>query len=140
MFQSMSDWVTFFATQCGASAALIGLLFVALSINLQRIILIPYLVDRLAEAVLVFLGLLVFSIFGLVPHQKVTTFGYETLATGLFIWGLVAASQVRGFRSRPSEAPLASYILRVAQLQAVTLSKMVPGVEITPVNPSGIFW
>ena len=52
----------------------------------------------------------------------------------------MAASQVRGFRGRPPEAPLASYIVRVAQLQIATLSTIVAGVEMALGNPSGIFW
>jgi hypothetical protein len=37
----IGDWETFFAAQVGASAALAGLVFVALSINLKEILDLP---------------------------------------------------------------------------------------------------
>src|SRR5262249_51640091 len=47
------SWDSFFVAQVSASAALTGLVFVALSINLQRIMNFPQLVDRAAEALIV---------------------------------------------------------------------------------------
>jgi hypothetical protein len=135
-----ADWTNFFTAQCGASAALIGLLFVALSINLQRILAIGYLVDRLAEAVLVFMGPLVFSIFGLVPHQGVTGFGYETLVSGLVIWSVTTFLQLRGLRDRPPQATPGAYGARVTQLQAATISTIVAGTEMSLGNPGGLYW
>jgi modulator of FtsH protease len=137
---NVADWGNFFTAQCGASAALIGLLFVALSINLQRIIEYPYLVDRLAESVLVFAGLLVFSIFGLVPNQGVAAFGYETLATGVGIWGFSTWLQVRGFRNHPPEATLTANVSRTIQMQVATLSTIIAGIEMCRGNVYGVYW
>jgi hypothetical protein len=44
-----AGWDNFFVAEAGASAALAGLLFVALSINLQRIMSLPTLPGRAAE-------------------------------------------------------------------------------------------
>ena len=46
------DWAAFFTAEVGASAALAGLVFVALSINLREIIGNPALVGRAAQALL----------------------------------------------------------------------------------------
>lgn len=96
-------WGDFFIAQCGAAAALIGLLFVSLSINLQRIITSPFLVNRVGEAVLIFLGPFLFSIFGLAPGQSATTFGLKTFVAGAAIWSIITSLQVRRFRNRPPE-------------------------------------
>ena len=49
----MSGWDSFFAAQVGASAALAGLVFVGISINLTKIIASGYLPNRAQEALLV---------------------------------------------------------------------------------------
>ena len=48
----VGDWSTFFAAQVGAGAALTGLVFVALSINLKQILAFPGLPSRAAEAII----------------------------------------------------------------------------------------
>jgi hypothetical protein len=51
------DWTAFFTAEVGASAALAGLVFIALSINLREIIGNPALVGRAAQALLLLLVL-----------------------------------------------------------------------------------
>jgi hypothetical protein len=137
---TQADWGNFFVAQIGASAALIGLLFVALSINLQRIITAAFLVDRVAEAVIVFGGLLAFSIFGTVPHQSVATFGIETLVSGVVVWILTALLMVRSLRNRPPEATIRHTIQRIVQMEAATLSTVVAGALLATGNETGFFW
>jgi hypothetical protein len=137
---NQADWANFFMAQCGAAAALIGLLFVALSINLERIVASPYLVDRVGEAVLVFFGLLGFSIFGLVPHQSVTVFGMETLGAGIVIWIMTTSLQVRGVRTHPPQATVQYMVQRFVQMQSATLSTVVAGVLLTLGHDAGFFW
>jgi modulator of FtsH protease len=137
---TQSDWSNFFVAQTGASAALIGLLFVALSINLQRIVAAGFLVDRVAEAVLVFFGLLMFSIFGLVPHQSATTFGVETLGVGIVVWLMTTTLLVRGLRNRPPQATTRFVVQRAVQVQTATLSTIVAGVLLTTGHDAGFFW
>jgi modulator of FtsH protease len=51
----LGSWHTFFSTQAEVSAALTGLVFVALSINLKQILSLPGLADRAGEALLLLL-------------------------------------------------------------------------------------
>jgi hypothetical protein len=46
----ISDWQTYLAVQAGAAATLTGLVFVAVSINLARILSIPGLPGRAFDA------------------------------------------------------------------------------------------
>lgn len=137
---TQADWGDFFVAQIGASAALIGLLFVALSINLQRIVAAEFLVDRVAEAVLVFGGLLMFSIFGTVPHQSVAVFGIEILLGGAVIWTMTTTLMVHSLRSRPPQATMTYTIVRLVQIQTATLSTIVAGALLLMGHDAGFFW
>jgi len=56
-----AGWENFVVAEAGASAALTGLLFVAVSINLTRILSFPHLPGRAAQAVMVVLSVLLVS-------------------------------------------------------------------------------
>src|SRR5260370_34067383 len=68
-FLMMTGWANFFLAQVGASAALTGLIFVAVSINLTKILAYPTLPGRALEALLYLLTVLVIGTLGLVPGQ-----------------------------------------------------------------------
>lgn len=76
--------------QAGASGVLIGLVFIGVSINLEKIVSEPSfgLPGRAAEALILFTLLLV-------PGQSTLFVGAEVLAVGLIAWGWVGAIQLR---------------------------------------------
>lgn len=80
-----SEWTDLFVAAAGASAALAGLLFVAVSINLDRIIGEAGLPDRALETVLLLVGVLLTSIVGLIPGQSSGALGTELLFVSLTI-------------------------------------------------------
>jgi hypothetical protein len=90
-----NDWANFFVAEVGASAALTGLLVVAISINLSRILAISKLPERAAEGLIILTGALVIASIGLVPNQPVTLFGSEVLAIGLVTFLVAAVIQLR---------------------------------------------
>jgi hypothetical protein len=63
----MSGWENFFISEVGAAAALAGLLFVGVSINLTRILSLPRLPNRALLALVILLAILVVSSLLLVP-------------------------------------------------------------------------
>jgi hypothetical protein len=72
-----SEWSDLFVATAGASAALTGLVFVAVSINLRAILKHPGLPERALETLILLLGVLTASIFVLIPAQGTTALGIE---------------------------------------------------------------
>jgi hypothetical protein len=88
----MSGWENFFIAQVSASAALTGLIFVAVSINLTRILSLPKLPNRALASLLLLLTILITSSLLLVPGQPVVVVGIEVLIVGLASWIVVGCS------------------------------------------------
>lgn len=79
------EWHDFFVGSMGASAALTGLLFVAISINLEQILKFPNLPGRAAGSLGVLVCALVVACFGLAPGQGTQAFGIEVAAAGAVV-------------------------------------------------------
>ena len=82
---SPADWHDLFVASVGASAALLGLLFVTISINLEHILKHRHLPGRAAGTLGTLLSVLVVCSFGLAPGQSNRTLGVEILATGALV-------------------------------------------------------
>jgi hypothetical protein len=83
-----SAWTTFGSAVATASAALAGLLLIAISINLREILEEPGLPSRAAQTLILFGTALVVSLLLVVPGQARIAVGLELLATGLVIGGV----------------------------------------------------
>jgi modulator of FtsH protease len=79
-------WSAFFSAEVSASAALTGLIFVAVSINLAKIIGHKWLVARAAKALLTLTGVLLASTLCLVPGQHLSSLGAELTILGGMLW------------------------------------------------------
>ena len=86
-----TQWHDLFVATAGASAALLGLLFVAVSINLERILAYEGLPERALETLLLLLGVLIVAIVGLIPAESTVALGLELL----FVAAVVAAIVLR---------------------------------------------
>jgi modulator of FtsH protease len=85
-----SQWSDLFVATAGASAALAGLVFVAVSINIERILKFKGLPERALETVLLLLGVLLVSVVGLIPGQSSVALGAELLAVSLTLGAVIA--------------------------------------------------
>jgi hypothetical protein len=94
----MASWDTFFAAQLGASAALTGLLFVSVSLNMNKIVGIPTLPDMALRAFVLLVGILLTSTVLLIPGQLGVAIGWEVLAIGTTAAGLVSWFGFRNFK------------------------------------------
>jgi hypothetical protein len=82
----MADWSNFFLGELGAAAALAGLLFVAVSVNQQRILSLGRMADRGLEALGMLLLVIIVASLPLVPGQPPRLLGAEILLIGLGIF------------------------------------------------------
>jgi hypothetical protein len=134
---AIDEWHDFFLAIVGAAAALLGLLFVALSINLERILSFPWLPGRAAETIVVFFEALVVSALCLVP-QRTNALGFEVLATGIAGWLFPVTAQIRGRAEvKTQRVPFRG---RVVLIQIATLPVIVAGVSIAVDAGGGLYW
>jgi hypothetical protein len=135
----VSGWEGFFEVQAGASASLLGLVFVSLSINLSRIIGSPSLPNRALESLLVlFLNLLVSSLF-LVPAQSATTLATEIMCLVIATWIAVTLLHISSYRNKDKSMPrraIASTVLG----QLVSFSWVLAGAMLFAGEPKAILW
>ena len=82
----MNEWDDLFVATAGASAALTGLIFVGVSINLSRILAYANLPNRALLSLILLGTILIFSIFMLIPDQSLIAAGIETLFVGVCAW------------------------------------------------------
>ena len=84
----MQDWHDFFVATAGAAAALVGFIFVGISINLKQILSWPQLPNRSLEALMLPVSVLLVSCCGLVPGQSHAWVGGELIGLWLLISGI----------------------------------------------------
>lgn len=134
----METWGLFFTAQVGASAALAGLIFVSVSLNLTKIIATANLPMRAFQALVILLEILVIASLAIVP-QSLTAFGVEVLAIGAPLWALIAIFDRRNMASVPSASSLRA-ITRTALSQVSALLFVVAGIAILAVGIGGVHW
>jgi modulator of FtsH protease len=78
-----AEWSDFALAQLGASAALLGLVFVGMSINLKDFVGTPVLVNRALEAIVLLATVLIAATAVLIPHQSREVVGVELVAIGV---------------------------------------------------------
>jgi len=140
----MDRWHDFFLAEAGTAGVLTGLVFVAVSINLQRIVSEPgsSLPGRAAEALILLVGVLTASILLLVPGRGKGMVGAEMLVVGLATWGWVVAIQLLRLRSWGTMRPdlRQAFVLRVALGQIATLPLVVAGIAVLVGGFGGLYW
>lgn len=132
------DWQNLFVAVAGASAALAGLLFVAVSINLDRILALG-LPSRAIGAITMLISVLFVAIFGLVPGQPRGVLAAELLAVGLASWTILAVIKLSRLRGDDGQPTYARY-LSVVLAQAASLPFVVAGASLIPRAGGGLYW
>jgi hypothetical protein len=134
---SPANWHEFFVAAVGASAALLGLLFVAISINLEQILKQRHLPGRAAGTLGTLLSVLVGCSFGLAPGQSNRTLGVEILATGAVV-GTQAIWVSVGKRSEGD--PLTWTLGNLPILLSPALAFVGGGSSLLAGSGGGLYW
>jgi hypothetical protein len=124
-----AGWENFFVAEVGAAAALSGLIFVAVSINLNRILTIPHLPERAGETLILLMGVLTIASFGLVPGQTGLLLGPELASMGLLV-SIASIRLQRRVAASPSPDGVRWLRLRIITTQASSLPFVIAGVGL----------
>ncbi len=134
---SALPWHDFFIGTIGAAAALTGLLFVAISINLEQILHYPQLPGRAAGTLGILVSALVVSGFVLAPGQGSRALGVEIAATGT----IVAAQAVWVSHGKGAPGDPASWqIQHLATLLLPGVVLIVGGLSLVAGEGGGLYW
>lgn len=131
-----ADWKDLFVATAGASAALAGLVFVAVSINLDRILALDGVTNLALSTLALLIGVLVTSMFGLIPNQGAESLGIELLAWSVVLTGFVG---MQGWRSA-SHSDHASYLSRLTVPAFGTIPVVIGAILLTTGDASGMDW
>jgi hypothetical protein len=134
---SPEDWKDLFVATAGASAALTGLVFVAVSINIERILALPGVPERALQTLVLLIGVVVVSIFGLVPGQSDTALGVELLVEGVLV---TAAAAVLVRRSLTGPMRRSWVGGRFGTSLLATLPFAVGGLSLLASSGGGLYW
>jgi hypothetical protein len=130
-------WHDFFVGTIGASAALTGLLFVAISINLEEILKYPQLPGRALGTLGILVSALVVSGFGLAPAQSNHVLGIEIAITG----ALVAVQPVWAtYRQRVPDGPKSWMVEHLVTLLVSSIAFIIGGVSLAVGEGGGLYW
>jgi hypothetical protein len=113
-----SPWSDFSVAVVGSAAALTGLLFVAVSINIEQILAIGPLAGRALSTMILFVVPLVVGILILVPGQSVTALSLKLIGTGVLAGG--GLLRVNRPANRGALEPRSSWLL-VRLVPSVTI-------------------
>ena len=141
---SPEAWETFFLGNAGAAAALAGLVFVGVSINVETIVASRRLTGRALEAIVVLGSVLVYSLLVLVPDITTTGLGIALAVVGVVTWLIVSGIERRSVPllggQRNPDAPPGSTAAVIAFGQAATLPVVIAGVTLLADGGGGLYW
>jgi hypothetical protein len=133
-----SEWSDLFVATAGASAALAGLVFVAVSINLERILGYPGLPDRAAATLSLLVSVLVVSVIGLVPGQSGVALGAELLGEGLVVGAMIFHFNRRGLVGGGFSRR--ARVVRHVPIALGTVPLVIGGASVLAGAGGGLYW
>jgi modulator of FtsH protease len=134
------EWTDLFVAVAGASAALAGLLFVAVSINVERILKYEGLPERGIEALAMLLVPLIVSIAGLLPGQSHVALGLELLAIGAALVGVMLRLPVAHRLPEGIETPPRYAVNRQVVRLSGTVLLLIGGLGELFAVVGGLYW
>jgi modulator of FtsH protease len=128
-------WDQFFAAGAESAATLTGLLFVAVSINLSRILAVPRLPGRAGETLLVLTSPIVICLVALIPGAGPAAVGGSWLAIGAFVASAAVLIQSRGPRNADEPRAVRGFLsfgpaLAIALGGALVLERASAGLDV----------
>jgi modulator of FtsH protease len=125
--------------QAGAAATLLGLVFVAASINLKQIVVTPRLPGRVVEALAQFVQVLFIAMLMTIPRQTAPALSADILIVALCSWTIQIIVFIRYLQSRLGH-PGWWLILRITQTHLATIWFVIAGVRLWLRFGDALYW
>jgi modulator of FtsH protease len=131
----VESWDSFFVAETAAAAALLGLLFVAVSINLKAVIDTGGLADRALGALLLLLAILVAGLLLAMPDQSMAAMAGEVVAIAALTGVIATLLGVRGLRTADRR-----FRINFVQNIVVLLPILIGGALMFSGGEAGFYW
>jgi hypothetical protein len=130
---------SYFSTIAEAAATLTGLIFVGLSLNLQRILSIQHLPARALGSLILMTNILIIASFCLLTGQPLFWLGVEVLGCGLLIWMVTTRMDIRMYRDMVKQYKF-HYFRNLVFTQLAVLPYLAAGILLLTGSPAGVYW
>jgi hypothetical protein len=135
---SVDQWSDFFVASVGASAALAGLVMVAISVNVKAILSGPALPARAASTVAILVLILACTSVGLIKAQALRALGVELLIFALV--GLIPALNSTRADLRVPDRQWSERLFHIVIGHATSALFLVAGALLATGSSAGYFW
>ncbi|MEJ0011382.1 MAG: hypothetical protein WDM94_01915 [Bauldia sp.] len=135
----LESWDSFFVAETAAAAALLGLLFVAISINLKQVLEAGGLTDRALSALLLLLAILILGLLLAMPDQPLSVLGVETLAVSIVTGIIGTPLGLRGLRLADKQYWV-NFLLNVVGFIGVLVVIAIGGLQMFGGGEAGFYW
>ena len=136
---TLSEWQTLFSVEAGCAATLTGLVFVAVSINIAKILAAPGLPGRAAESIAQFLQVFFVCMTGMIPRQPAAALATEICCVTFLSWMVQFISQINYVRLRAGH-PKWWLVTRIVQTQLGCVPLFVGAICILNGGSAGPYW
>jgi modulator of FtsH protease len=137
--EDITAWEGFAIALAGASAVLAGLVFVAVSINIDRVLRVPSLPGRAGESVILLLAAVCECAFLLIAGQPVRALAIELIVAGA-LTSIVLTAIVLPTLRRPGRQPRSWHATRAVSVQACTIPTVLSGFSLLGWLAGGLYW
>jgi hypothetical protein len=131
------EWAIFFSAELAALATLSGLVVVAISINLTRILSYAYLPTRAGEALIGPVGAITVTSLVLIPEQPSMLLGVEVILIGLIMVVAPIVFQARAWNDRKDAW---ERYMRAVSTTGFSLPFVIAGALLLEGARSSLYW
>jgi hypothetical protein len=134
----LNEWHDLFVVTGGAAAALTGLIFVGVSLNLTKILAYASLPNRALLSLLMLLNILIVSILFLIPGQGVIAVGAEILIVEIIFYIMTLRLDIINYKSTAAQYKK-QYVVHITIDQLAAIPYLIAAVAILCWSEKGVY-